>query len=135
MTFPLLTAPDVLSLASLDERVYVVDHLSVHRDIALAMVVKEGSTVGDNDREILVSARCNKGIWRRVDTIGDRDTIDCRCGGGAPWMANRELTFRIPDVVTLKTVVSPRGNWAFVYSDPQGRNVMGQSVVEGNFSP
>lgn len=42
-------------------------------------------------------------------------------------------TFNILDIVTLRTVISPRGNWAFVYSDPQGRKVMGTSVVEGGF--
>jgi hypothetical protein len=70
-----------------------------------------------------------------VDDIGDRETVDIQFGGGAPWMADRELTYRIDDVVTMKTVVSPRGNWAFVYSDPEGRRVMGTSVVEGDFTP
>ncbi len=55
--------------------------------------------------------------------------------GGARWKAGRELTYRIPGVVTLRTVVSPHGNWSFVYSDPEGRRVMGTSVVEGDFRP
>jgi hypothetical protein len=135
MTFPPLTAKDVLRLASLDESSYVVDHLSVHRDIALAMVVKLDSTVYDDDHQLIFSARCDKGIWHQVDSIGDRETVDCQFGGGSLWKAGREFTYRIPGVVTLKTVVSPRGNWSFVYSDPQGRSVMGTSVVEGDFRP
>jgi len=132
MTFPALTAEDVLRLASLDPSSYVVDHLSIHRDIALAMVVKQDS---DGTDEFLVSARCDDGVWHQVESIGDRDTVDSQFGGGALWMAGREFTYRIPGIVTLKTVVSPRGNWAFVYSDSQGRRVMGTSVIEGDFQP
>jgi hypothetical protein len=135
MTFPPFRAKDVLRLASLDDSSYVVDHMSVHRDIALAMMVKLDSNVDDDDHELIVSARCDGRNWHQVDTIGDRETVDCQFGGGSLWTAGRELTFRIPGIVTLKTVVSSRGNWSFVYSDPQGRRVMGTSVVEGDFRP
>jgi len=133
--FPLLTARDVLRLASLDESTHVVDHLSVHRDIALAMIVKLNTNDYDDDHELLVSARCDSGTWHQVETIGDRETVDCQFGGGPLWMTGRELTYRIPGLVTLKTFVSRRGNWSFVYSDPDGRKVMGTSVVEGDWNP
>jgi hypothetical protein len=134
MTFPPFTAEDALRLASLEDSSYIADHLSVHRDVALAIVVKLGSKVDDDDHELLICARCDGGIWRQVETIGS-ETVDCQFGGGAPWMAGRELTYRIPGVVTLKTVVSLHGNWSFVYSDPQGRRVGGKSVVEGDWYP
>jgi hypothetical protein len=133
MTFPPFTAADALSLASLDASAYVVDHLSVHRDAAMARVVKLGAKPEDDDHDFLVSARCHGGVWNRVDSIGS-ETVDCQFGGGGTWMAGRELTYRIPGVVTLRTIVSPHGNWSFVYSDPQGREVMGKSVVEGDWS-
>lgn len=132
MTFPELNGADILRLASLDGSSYVVDYLSVHRDIALAMVVRRDS---NGSEEFLVSARCDEGVWSQVDTIGDRDTVDAQFGGGSRGTAGRELTYRIPGVVTLRTVISPLGNWAFVYSDPEGRKVMGMSVVEGDLRP
>lgn len=135
MTFPPFTAADALRLASLDESLYTVDHLSIHRDVALARIVKMGSDVADDDHEFLVCARCDEGAWTQVETLGGRESFDCQFGGGALWMAGRELTYRIPGVVTLKTVVSPHGNWSFVYSDPEGRKVMGTSVVEGDWHP
>lgn len=131
MTFPLFTAADALRVASLDASAYTVDHLAVHRDIALATVVSLDPTSSDD--ETLVSVRCDDGAWHQVDTLGDRDTVDMQFGGGAPGLEGRELTFTITDIVTLRTVISPRGNWAFVYSDPHGRKVMGTSVVEGEF--
>lgn len=131
MTFPPFTAADVLRMASLDADSYTVDHLTVHRDIALATVVELNSINGDTD--VLVVARCDDGAWRRVDTLGDRETVEVVFGGGAPGLEGRELTFKIADIVTLTTVISPRGNWAFVYSDPQDRSVMGASVIEGDF--
>jgi hypothetical protein len=134
MTFPPFTADDALRLASLDDSLYIVDHFSIHRDVALARIVKLGSNVDDDDHQFLVSARCDGGIWNQIDTIGG-ETVDCQFGGGEPWMSGRELTYRIPGIVTMKTVVSPHGNWSFVYSDPQGRKVMGTSVVEGDWRP
>jgi hypothetical protein len=134
MTFPPFTAKDVLRLASLEDSSYIVDHLSIHRDVALARVVKLDSDMDDDDHQFLICARCDAGVWYQVDTIGG-ETVDCQFGGGSPWMAGRELTYRIPGVVTLKTVVSPHGNWSFVYSDPQDRRVMGKSVVEGDWRP
>jgi hypothetical protein len=135
MTLPPFTAKDALRLASLDDSSYMVDHFSIYRDIALARVVKLGSNIDDDDHQFLICARYDGGVWHRVDTLGDRETVDCQFGGGSLWMAGRELTYRIPGVVTLKTVVSPHGNWSFVYSDPQGRRVMGTSVVEGDWRP
>ncbi|GIM79076.1 hypothetical protein Aau02nite_83990 [Amorphoplanes auranticolor] len=135
MTFPPFTAEDALRLASLNDSTHVVDHLSSHRDIALARVVKLGSNRADPDHSLVVCARCEDGVWNRVDTMGGCDTVDVQFGGGRASMAGRELTYRIAGVVTLKTVVSPHGNWSFVYSDPQGRRVMGTSVVEGDFGP
>ena len=133
MEFPPFTAAVALRLASLDESSYIVDHLAVHRDVALARVIKLGTKVDDDDHQLSICARCEEGVWIRVDTIGS-DTVDCQFGGGSLRMAGRELTFRIPGVVTLETIVSPHGNWSFVYSDPQGRNVGGKSVVEGDWS-
>jgi hypothetical protein len=135
MTFPPFTPEDALRLASLDESAYAVDHFSIHRDLALARVVKLGSSIGDVDGEVIVCARCDRDVWKQVDTFDGCETVDCRFGGGAPWMAGRELTYRIPDVVMFKTVVSPHGNWSFVYSDPLGRRVVGTSVVEGDWRP
>lgn len=135
MPFPSFAAEDALRLAALDVRSYVVDHLSVHRDIALAMIVKIGSTANDDGHELLVPAEFDGTTWKQVDSFTNRETIDCQFGGGSLWKAGRELTYRIPGVVTLKTTVSPHGNWSFVYSDPHGRKVMGASVVEGDFGP
>jgi hypothetical protein len=132
VAFPSFTEKDVLRVASLDDSAYMVDHLSVHRDIALATVVKLDPSV-DEDNQLLVCARCDCGAWRQVETLAGPETMDIQFGGGAPGLEGRELIFTIPDVVTLKTTISPRGNWAFVYSDPLGRRVMGTSVVEGNF--
>jgi hypothetical protein len=135
MTFPVFTETDVLRLASLDESTHIVDHLSVHRDIALAMIVKLGTSAFDEDHESLVCARYDGTAWRQVDEFGGSETVDCQFGGGSLWKAGREFTYWIPGIVTLKTVVSPHGNWSFVYSDPLGRKVAGKSVVEGDFSP
>lgn len=132
--FPPFGAEDALRLVSLDDSSYTVDHFSIHRDVALARVVKVGSSVDDEDHELLVCARYDRGAWKRVDTISG-ETVDCQFGGGAPWMSGRELAYRIPGIVTLKTVVSPWGNWSFVYSDPEGRRVVGKSVVEGDWYP
>jgi hypothetical protein len=132
VTFPSFTEKDVLRVASLDDSVYVVDHLSVHRDIALATVVKLDPNV-DEDDELLVCTRCDCGVWRQVDDLIGPETIDVQFGGGAPGLEGRELIFRILGVVTLRTRISARGNWAFVYSDPLGRKVVGTSVVEGDF--
>ena len=133
MEFPPFTAEDVLRLASLDESSYTVDHLAVHRDVALARVIKLGTKVEDDDHELPICARCVEGVWIQVDTIGS-DTVDCQFGGGSTRMAGRELTYRIPGIVTLKTIVSPHGNWSFVYSDPEGRKVGGTSIVEGDWT-
>jgi hypothetical protein len=132
--FPPFAAQDALRLAALDPS-YIVDHFSIHRDLALAMVVRLGSDINDEDHESLICARYDGVAWSRIDSFGGSETIDCQFGGGQPWMGGRELTYRIPDVITLKTVVSPHGNWSFVYSDPLGRKVMGTSIVEGDWQP
>ena len=134
MNFPELTANHVLSLASVDNSSHVVDHLSVHRDIALARVVKLDSQDTDDDHQFTVAAQCDEGTWRRVDAFDRGDTIDCQFGGGTGRMAGRELTYQIDGIVTMKTTVSRRGNWSFVYSDPEGRSVAGTSTVQGDFS-